>query len=155
VFDGTTGVLRFSVDDPDVSDFGYSISGVGSKLIVGVPNGLGENPGEVRIFSATTGALLRTIPNPSSGHSYSFGFSVAALGTDDVVAGTPIDDSMGTIVTGAAYRNNLSSGALLASYFAPVGTVQAVGWSVATLGTRVAVGAPDGIVPPYNGVLVF
>jgi len=155
VFNGATGVRRFTVPDPgDVADFGRSISGVGSKLIVGVPNGLGANPGDVRVYNAVTGALLRTIPNPApAGHSYSFGWSVAASGTDDVIVGVPVDDGMGTMVTGAAYRMNLSSGALLTSYFAPINTVQGVGWSVSALAGRVGVGAPDGFTS--NGALSF
>jgi cysteine-rich repeat protein len=147
---------NFTLADWNVGDFGRGIAGVPSKVIVGIPNGIGTNPGEVRIYSATTGAPLQTIPNPSSYHSYSYGWSVAGIGTNEVVAGALLDDTMGTIVTGSAYRSNVTNAALLSSYFAPVNTVRAVGWSVAAIGDFVAVSGTDGFsIGGSNAVMIF
>jgi cysteine-rich repeat protein len=160
VYDGTSGALKYSLTDPDPGDggdFGRAVGSVGSKLLVGAPGGIGSDPGRLYVFAGATGTLLQTIQNPSSGsYSSAFGWSVAGLGTNTVVAGTPVDDTTGTVLKGAAFGTDATSGALVASYLAPPeSSVQAFGWSVATLGTRVVVGGIDGWTSPWNEVMVF
>jgi len=86
-------------------------------------------------------ALVQTFLNPTPAADDGFGYSVAALGSN-VLVGAPFDDT-GTTNAGAVYLFDGSTGALLRTFQQPTpGAGDNFGYSVATLGNNVLVGAP-------------
>src|SRR5437899_1520495 len=83
-----------------------------------------------------------TIPNPTPENLDSFGWSVAAVGSDRVLIGAPNDDT-GATDAGAAYLFS-TNGTLLVTFNNPTPTGgDNFAWSVAALGSdRVLIGAP-------------
>ena len=146
LFDGTTGTLLRTINNPTPANgdrFGYSVAAVGSNILVGAPNdGTGASAaGSAYLFDGTTGALLRTINNPTPAIGDQFGWSVAAVGSN-VLVGTPGDDT-GATNAGAAYLFDVSKGAALLRTInnpAPAFNEQ-FGWSVAAVGNNILVGA--------------
>ena len=127
------------------AQLGYSSATDGNYVVVGAPYDdlLRSDSGLVKVFDATTGALLLVIPNPSPAVDDRFGNSVAISGTR-VVVGAYQDDT-GATNAGSAYVYDLSSG----TPTVPVQTLNnpgpglndRFGNSVAISGTLVVVGA--------------
>src|SRR5678816_1731187 len=69
------------------AQFGYSVAVDGDYVVVGAPSDdlVNHDSGTARVFSATTGALLFVLPNPTHYPSDAFGWSVAISGTRVVV----------------------------------------------------------------------
>ncbi len=140
--DGTL-LTTFTNPTPGSGDyFGASVAALGTdRVLIGAP---GENTGEtigvVYLFS-TDGTLLTTLANPSAIWPYSFGYSVAAVGTDRVLIGAHWD-STGAPYAGAAYLFN-TNGALLTIFTNPTPVYDDhFGNSVAAMGDdRVLIGA--------------
>lgn len=129
---------------PAASDnTGFAVAVVGDNVLVGVPfdSSLVSNAGAAYLFDGSTGAVLRTFRSPTPTTGDSFGYSVAAAGTN-VLIGAPFDDTAG-VDAGAAYLFNSSTGALMATFLnpTPAGFDQ-FGNSVTAMGTTVVVGAP-------------
>ncbi|MBE9124888.1 MULTISPECIES: CHAT domain-containing protein [unclassified Coleofasciculus] len=126
--------------------FGYSVAGVGSDILVGAP---GENifvgsiirtAGAAYLFESNGNPLQRFIsPNPTDGGK--FGNAVAGVGSN-ILVGAPGDNSgLGTI--GAAYLFN-SSGEPLQTFENPNPTNSGkFGTSITAVGSNVLVGAPS------------
>ena len=90
---------------------------------------------------AAQGDLLRTFLKPTPAAGESFGFSVAAVGSN-VLVGALYDDT-GAGDTGAAYLFDGTSGALLKTFLNPTPAFNdTFGASVAAVGNNVLVGAP-------------
>ena len=94
VFNASTGALLRTITDPNAaaSDnymFGRVMDFDGNLIIIGKQyddvGGL-ANSGRVYIFDATTGALIRTINNPSPAAEAQFGASVAINGSNVAIA---------------------------------------------------------------------
>jgi hypothetical protein len=124
---------------------GYSVAVDGNIAVVGAPSDDvgGTDSGVVKVYDATTGALLHTLTNPSPAFDDEFGLSVAISGTR-VVVGAPFDD-IGEFDEGSAYVYDLTS----ATPTVPVAVLSnpspepgdQFGISVAISGTRVVIGA--------------
>src|SRR5688572_15408372 len=73
------------------SGIGFSVAMDGDYAVAGAPfdDTLAMNCGVIKVFRASTGALLHVIPNPAPVGEGHFGYSVAVSGTR-VVAGMPV-----------------------------------------------------------------
>ncbi len=140
----------FKNPDPMPADFeelGSAIAITGNTILVGAPGdeNQGDFAGAVYAFDATTGALLRTFPNPAGGARDRFGFAVAVVpvpgGGFDVLVGAPRAGG-----TGVAYLLDGATGDVLRTLPNPNAGEGGFGFSVAALPNRtdydLLVGAP-------------
>ena len=146
VFSAVTGALVATLTEPSsaASDFfGYSVAASGTTVVVGAPGNrtAGAQSGRAYVFSATTGALVATLAEPSPAAGDNFGFSVAVSGTT-VVIGADGNGTGGT-QNGRAYVFSTITGALVATLTEPSPAAPSDGFgnSVAVSGTTVVVGA--------------
>jgi len=148
LFDEATGVLLYEYPNPTpgVGDgYGQSVAAVGGNVLVGAwgDDTSGGNTGAAYLFSAQTGALLRTFYNPSPSYDDCFGDSVAAAG-NNVLIGAPYADP-GASNAGVAYLFDGASGALLQVFRNPAPAENGYfGWSLAAAGNDVLIGARSG-----------
>jgi hypothetical protein len=99
--------------DGDYTSFGsaISLSGDGTTLAVGAPEAVYNRRGNVNIYNAATGTLLRTITSPNPVDDNQFGYSVSMnydgtlLAVSEVYAGD-----------GIVYLFNASNGLLLRTF---------------------------------------
>jgi hypothetical protein len=93
--------------------FGQSLAAVGSDLVlIGAPyNGIGAANSGVAYLLDLAGHVLTTFTNPTPELYDSFGNAVAAVGTNQVLIGTPYD-STGATNSGAAYLFDLAGNVL-------------------------------------------
>ena len=126
------------------ASFGYSVAAVGEdRVLVGElqDSGPDKGIGAAYLFS-TNGALLTTFTNPNPLVSQFFGVSVAALNSNLVVIGSPMDFT-DEAIGGAAYLFN-TSGALLTKVTNPGIDFDFFGLSVAAIGNHhIPIGAPS------------
>lgn len=139
----TSGALQRTLRSPNPTvfseSFGNSISLDGTTLAVGT--GAGYGWGQVYIYNATTGALLRTFDNPGGSSQDRFGDAVALSG-NKVAIGAYGALSNG-VRTGVVRIYDINTGVLLQTYTAPSGVVNdGFGYRVDFDGSRLAVGAP-------------
>lgn len=127
-----------------MDQFGYSLTSVGKDcvLISARNDSTGSfDAGTVYLLSMS-GTLITTFTNPMPTGSMWFGYSVAAMGADRVLIGTPVDNT-GAPNTGIAYLFG-TNGGLLTTFTNP--TPQGsdnFGSSVAVVGAdRILIGAP-------------
>ena len=147
LFDGTTGDLLLTIPNPEPErhdNFGQSVAGVGSNIVVGVPQddpGAVTAAGSVYTFNGTTGVLLLTIRNPAPARD-NFGFSVAPIGAN-ILIGAPRDNPSGVQNAGTAYVFDGTTGDLLLTIPNPeLGIVDEFGYSVASVDSNILVGTP-------------
>jgi hypothetical protein len=115
-------------------EFGYSVATDGSVVVVGAPeeNLSGcEYAGSAYVFNAQTGALVTTLNSPNPQPYGEFGYFVTISGNDLVVGGD-----------GNAYVFSATTGALLATHASPNSQDSEPGYSFATSGSVVVIGAP-------------
>ena len=118
----TNGTLltTFTNPTPAASDyFGYSVAAVGSdRVLIGAyqDDTGGADAGVAYLFS-TNGTLLTTFTNPTPAASDYFGYSVAAVGSDQVLIGA-YQDNTGAAHAGAAYLFS-TNGTLLTTFTNP------------------------------------
>jgi uncharacterized repeat protein (TIGR01451 family) len=114
IFD-VNGTLLTTITNPAMRSgdgFGYSVAGLGQdKVVVGaVGHDAGETgAGRAYIFDLS-GVLLAVLPNPVPAYGDSFGWSVAGLGSDKVVVGTPLDGVVEMDDAGSAYLFSFRGG---------------------------------------------
>ncbi len=120
VFDATTGALLHTLNNPTpaIEDyFGGGIAISGNTVVVAAPRDDtgATDAGSAYVFDATSGALLRTLNNPTpeigEGEGDVFGASMAISG-NTVVVGASGDDT-GATDAGSAYVFDATTGALL------------------------------------------
>ncbi|MBE0544785.1 MAG: hypothetical protein IH623_25895 [Verrucomicrobia bacterium] len=150
----TNGVLLTTFTNPSpatVQAFSFGgVAAVGSDhvLIAGVPGGnIGEpSSGGVFLFR-TNGALITTFTNPTPAIANSFGWPVAALGSDRVIIGAPYDNT-GASGAGLAYLYS-TNGTMLTTFTNPAPLADDnFGTGIAAVGNdRVLISAVD-----YGGV---
>ena len=146
LFHGTTGALLKTFQNPTPAlqeSFGLSVAGVGNDVLVGAPwNNTGAAAaGAAYLFDGTTGALLHTFLNPTPGPLDLFGYSVAGVGNNALVAAPYHRTGVGD--KGVAYLLDGTTGALLHRLVNPNPANSGYfGWSVAGVGDNVLVGAP-------------
>ena len=120
IFSASTGSLLHTLDNPNAygtsSDdrFGFSVAITDSYAIVGAiyEGDAGNNiSGKAYIFSTSTGNLLYTLDNPSSGSFFRFGYSVAISGDYAIVGAlsTTLDGSTVVDGSGEAYIYDIST----------------------------------------------
>ena len=145
LFDAATGTLLLTLDDPTpttLDQFGVAVAFSGERLVVGAPgdDGAGTDIGQVHVFDAASGALVRTLDDPTPTARDDFGAALAIEG-DRLLVGAPGDDTSGGGV-GEAHLFDLTTGALLRTLDAPgLGASAAFGSAVALSGARALVGA--------------
>lgn len=141
---GAQPLGRSDLDNPipqPMSFFGLAHAGVGDEVVVGAPGhfALGTSPGRVHVLDGRTGALLRSIENPTPAAGDSFGAEIVALGTD-VLVGAPNDDTAGADA-GAAYLFDGATGALEQTFVVPgSGPDWNCGASLAAVGNHAVLG---------------
>jgi hypothetical protein len=97
-FDISSGAqLRaFSSGDPRASEhFGAAVAAIGNDVLIGAPNVGSSGPdhsGAVYLFDASTGSLIHTFRNPTTGQSDWFGDSLAVVG-NQILIGSPAANS--------------------------------------------------------------
>jgi hypothetical protein len=128
----------------DYDSFGGAVAGVGTdKVLIGAwgDDTAGFDSGAAYLFGLN-GDLLQTFTDPHAGGEHSFGFSVAAVGTDKVVIGAHEDDAPGAQDAGSAYLFS-TGGALLKTFPNPAPALNDnFGSAVAAVGTdRVLIAA--------------
>jgi hypothetical protein len=118
VFDGATGSLLYTVENPDQSmgpTFGRAIATTDDKIIAGVPNWEADdtNAGLIYVFDSKTGSLLHTITNPSENQEDRlFGMSIGVVGDNIVTASKtayPNNDNLSDII----YVFDIKTGSLI------------------------------------------
>ena len=145
IFDATTGNLLRTLANPSPASgdfFGYSVAISGNNVVVGTPydDASATNAGSVYVFDATTGNILRTLPNPTPAAGDVFGYSVSISGNTAVI-GAPYDDT-GATDTGAVYIFDATTGSLLRTLTNPTPAAgDYFGSSVFVSGNNVVVGA--------------
>jgi len=156
VFDAATGELLHVLANPTPADndcFGRSVAISGNTIVVGAyqDDTGATDAGAAYVFRADTGALLRTVANPSPGVGDNFGRAVAVSG-NVMAVGTPGDDGPATDV-GRVYVFDSGTGVPGPTLANPTpGPQEDFGSSVAISGDTVAVGAwRDSVVPWQAG----
>jgi hypothetical protein len=115
-FSATTGSVTHTLKEPSVQmggggQFGVSVAISGTTIVVGAPGEyVNSNGGIAYTFSASSGALLKTLPN--EGINGQFGSSVAITGTTAVV-GAPFETVSTFSSAGSAYTFSTTTGSLL------------------------------------------
>ena len=130
--------------------FGFSVAISGTRVIVGTPydDTGADDTGSAYVYDlsgVTPTEPVATLSNPEAAASDFFGFSVAILGTQTVVAA--FSNDMGGLDAGSVYVYELGS----ATPTVPIATINNpepaeydwFGYSVAISGTQVIVGAPN------------
>jgi len=107
---GANLLTTFTNPTPAAYDyFGRSVAAVGtSRVLIGAyrdSNTRASATGAAYLFN-TNGTLVATFTNPTPAANDGFGFSVAAVGKDQVLIGTIFDDT-GATDAGAAYLFDL------------------------------------------------
>jgi hypothetical protein len=103
----TNGTLLATFTNPTPAaneNFGWSVAAIGSsRVIIGAywDDAGASRSGSAYVFS-TNGTLLTTITNPTPAVGDTFGWAVAAVGTDRVLIGGVWDDT-GATEAGSAY----------------------------------------------------
>lgn len=122
IFNTSTGGVIATLNDPSPlagDRFGYcvSLSSDGTVCAVGCPyKDLGGTfIGVTYIFNASTGALIRTVNNPTPLNNEYFGFSVSLSGAASFLAIGAFRAISGGNAYGQAYTFNASTGALVAT----------------------------------------
>ena len=145
VFNATSGTVLRTLDNPTPSYydlFGSSVAVSGNTVVVGAyyDDTGAQDAGSAYVFSATTGALVATLGNPTPAVDDRFGWSVAVSG-GTVVVGAHQDDT-GATNAGSAHVFNAATGGLVRTLNHPTpAAYDYFGNSVAVSGSTVVVGA--------------
>ncbi len=142
----TNGTLLTTFTNPTPASgdsFGYAVAAVGpDKVLIGAfgDSTGATNAGAVYLFS-TNGTLLTTFTNPTPASGDSFGYAVAAVGTDKMLIGA-YGKSTGATNAGAAYLFS-TNGTLLTTFTNPTPVTDGrFGNAVAAVGTdKMLIGA--------------
>jgi len=158
IIDVTTGVLVYTLDNPNAYDtsaedyFSGKVAISGDYAIVsayGEDDAGGGSSGKAYIYNVSTGALVHTLDNPNpygSSANDQFGMVVAISGDYAIVPAVSEDELTG-YNSGKAYIYNVTSGALVKTldnpnaYDTPIN--DGFGRSIAISDGRVIVGARD------------
>ena len=147
LFNAFSGALLLTLVSPSPAaggGFGYALSFSGGLLAVGAP---GEpDPtvagGNVYVFNATTGTLVRTVTSPSPVANGEFGYSVSMSGSS-LLVGAPFENASGVSGSGRAYLFDEPSGVLRATLSSPAPALEGnYGLSVSVYGSLAVVGEP-------------
>ena len=158
----TNGTLLITFTNPTPANndkFGFAVAAVGAdKVIISAYNDFNApNGGGSAYLFSTNGTLLTTFNNHPSFGGESFGYAVAAIGTDKVAIGA-IGDSTGAALAGAVFLFS-TNGTLLTTITNPAPfPSDNFGYSLAVIGSdKLLVGAPlkDGLVTDAGAAYLF
>ena len=127
LFDAVSGNLLHTFDDPTVTasdEFGWSVAIEGNHVIVGAhfDDTHGTNVGQVHLFDAVTGNLVRTFDDPSVSGEDKFGWSVD-IEDDWLLVGSSEDNDEGaTGRDSEAYLFDINTGTHLRTFIDPTHT---------------------------------
>lgn len=116
IFDILAATVTHYIDMADMVLMAFDIAVNDTKVIVGAA-GNASVDGKVKIYNLATGALDRTILDPSTNRQVGFGTGLD-IGTTYCIVGAPFDDTTGTN-SGRAYLINYSTGALYRTFENP------------------------------------
>ena len=146
VFDAVTGNLRHTINSPSpnrVDRFGNSLSISGDRFLVGSlgDDSNGTDTGRAFLFDANTGALLRTVNDPTPADRDRFGSEVAIHGDRMLIATSP--DNFSGSEGGQLFLFDVDTGSLLQTFDDP-GTALYTGFGseVAMSSDRILIGSP-------------
>jgi hypothetical protein len=150
VFNATTGELINSLISPNSQfdgGFGTSVAISDTTVVVGAPYeaaGTTADAGQVYVFDAASGVVIRALVSPNAQASGEFGLSVGVYVDDaTVVVGAPGEPVSTTLGAGHAYIFDVASGSVINTLTSLNPEFDGgFGTSVAISGTIVAVGAP-------------
>ncbi len=122
IIDANTGTLLRTIDNPEPATgdvFGNIVDISGSLVAIASPldDGSGSDTGRVYIYNAITGALVRTINNPSPTSGDRFGEGLAIHGNRVVIAAA--QDDTGASNAGIAFVFDATTGTLLSTFNNP------------------------------------
>jgi hypothetical protein len=136
------------------SEFGTAIATNNNNVLVGAP-GQETGQGIAYLLDSNNGQILQTFQNPSETAGAS------ALGTDvafiegDVLVAAPGDSSL-AFKTGAVYRFSPVTGGVVQTLINPTpDAFDLFGFSIATIGTTVIVGAPNDSISGFKTGVVY
>jgi len=142
-------VMELTSPSPTVNgEFGRSVAIAGGIIAVGAPGESADGyqgSGNVYLFNASTGALLRTIPSPVAGPPPvpDYGDSVAVNSSWVVVGAPSADVGIDVLDAGEVFLFNATNGALVSTIQSPNPTDGGnFGQSVALSATGTVIGAP-------------
>ena len=148
VFSLANGSLISTLSSPNSQgsgEFGTSVASADGRVIVGAPyeSGNGFNSaGQIYVFNANTGSLLRSLVSPNAQPGGEFGISVASA-NGRVIVGAFFETVRGFLAAGRAYVFSAATGSVASTLVSP--RTQYAGWfgfSVASSGNALIVGAP-------------
>lgn len=145
IMSATTGGLIATISNPIAAandEFGTAVAISSAGVVVGAP--LTDlqltDTGLAHVFDAATGALSRTLANPTPAVNDRFGAAVRIAG-DYFISGMPGDDTYFRD-SGKVRAYSVATGAFVREFFAPTPSLQAnFGTALATSGNLLAVGA--------------
>jgi len=148
LFGATAGHLLRIFSDPHpavFNNFGSSVSISGNKILIGSPfnatSAMTES-GAAYLFSATTGHLLQSFSEP---HPTAFNYfgSFVSISGNNILIGSPSNNTSGKTSSGAAYLFSATTGHLLQSFSEPhPGAFNRFGNSVSISGNNILIGSP-------------
>jgi hypothetical protein len=127
IIDAASGTVLHTLANPGVAPntsdfFGERVSLSGNNAVVGArgDDAAANGAGAAYQFNATTGALVRSLANPTPVAGDGFGTAVAVSGNLALVSATGKDIAgAGGTNAGAAYLYNMTTGALLRTFLNP------------------------------------
>ncbi|MBO0888471.1 hypothetical protein J2P12_05160 [Candidatus Bathyarchaeota archaeon] len=148
VYNTVTGELVQTLTSPTPQRgyFGHSVAISGNTAVVGASEEPSEGQGyagNVYMYNAQTGSLVRTLTSPNPVYFGLFGNAVATSGKI-IIIGAPYETSRAQPEAGHAYLYDAQTGTLLQTLASPKALQFGFfGTSVATDGNIAVIGAPD------------
>jgi FG-GAP repeat len=157
LYNSTTGSLLQTFQSPSPKNdnrFGSYIAPVGNNVAIANKNySDGIQSGVVYLFDSVTGNLQQTFNLPSSAVGGAFGAAMVAV-DNNIIIGAP---AAGLETTpGAVFSFDTITGNLLRRFENPTSAPSdRFGYSIATLGNNILIGAPGGDTTNNNGGVVY
>jgi hypothetical protein len=162
VFSASSLALVKTLSSPNAQlngEFGFSLAGTGSELVVGAPfESVAGDPqiGNAYVYNTASWTLLKTFSGSTAVQEYppSFGFTVAA-GNGLIAAGAPYNNTVVTSTTitgGAVYIYNATTFGLIAGVKAPS---VSNGYYSTEFGSTIAIGSGTVIVGDPEAVVLI
>ena len=125
----------FTNPAPAFTIYGGATALAGGEAFVGAPaDSSGAQVGQVHVYDVASGALLRTLTDPTAGVGDGFGTAIVALGSN-VLIGAP-----GAPGGGAAYLLDRATGSVVHTFANPTPGTGQFGAYVGTLGGDILIG---------------
>ena len=171
VYSAITGERLLTINDPrpfQDDQFGFSVAILEGKIIVGAPGARNPNVpvsppvvGVVYVFDGATGELLQTLTAETPQTNATFGYSVAAVGSN-ILVGSRSEDVTGHVDSGAAYLFDGTTGTQLFRILLPSPAANqffSTGLSALDDGTLLISATTSGfgqvyLIDPSNGAII-